>query len=58
MIRLKLIYNIIPKSSLKNLLFLMGGSALPPLPPHAPVAPQLPHSARLLIDLLWNKIIY
>ena len=35
----------------------MGGSALPPLPPHALEAPQLPDYAKLLINLLWNKII-
>jgi hypothetical protein len=29
----------------------LGGTAVPPLPPHAPAAPQLPHSAKLLIDL-------
>jgi len=53
MIKLKLIYNIIAKSSLKNLLFLMGGTAVPPLPPHATAAPLFPYDQ---IETYYNII--
>ena len=35
----------------------LGGTAVPPLPPHAPAAPQLPHWGKITDGLRLYKII-